>query len=60
MRATLRRPRKVAVVNETLASRLWPNRDAVGQRLRLDRAGEAEVQVIGVTKAAKYHHDFIL
>lgn len=45
---------RVAVVNETLAARLWPNRDAIGQRLQLDKADGTEVQVIGVTKAEKY------
>jgi predicted permease len=45
---------RVMVVNETLAARMWPNRDAVGQRLRLDAASGPDVQVIGVVKDAKY------
>jgi predicted permease len=45
---------RVAVVNEELAKRLWPGRDAIGQRLRMDRADAPEVQVVGVTKTAKY------
>jgi predicted permease len=44
----------VVMVNETLAARMWPNREPIGQRLRLDRADAAEAQVIGVTKAEKY------
>jgi predicted permease len=45
---------RVAVVNEELAKRLWPGRDAIGQRLRLDRPDAPEVQVVGVTKTTKY------
>jgi putative ABC transport system permease protein len=44
----------VVVVNEELAARMWPGRDAIGQRLRLDRVEDPEVQVIGVTKTTKY------
>ena len=36
---------RVGVVNETLARRLWPGQDAVGQVLRL---GQSELTVIGV------------
>ncbi|HML16423.1 MAG TPA: ABC transporter permease [Bryobacteraceae bacterium] len=45
---------RVVIVNETLASRMWPGRDSIGQRLRLDHPGAPEAQVIGVAKAAKY------
>lgn len=45
---------RVAVVNETLARRLWPDRDPVGQRLRLDKFDTTPFQVIGVAKDAKY------
>jgi predicted permease len=45
---------RVVVVNETLAQRLFPNRDAVGQRMRLDGKDGPEVQVIGIAKTAKY------
>jgi predicted permease len=38
---------RVAVVNRTLASRLWPGQSAVGQRLR-QRHGGALVEVVGV------------
>jgi macrolide transport system ATP-binding/permease protein len=44
---------RVVVVNETLAQRLFPNRDAVGQRMRLSKDGP-EVQVIGIAKNARY------
>jgi len=45
---------RVIVINEELAARMWPGREAVGQRLRLERAEDPEVQVIGVTKTSKY------
>ena len=43
------RDRKVAVVSERLAAKLWPGRDAVGRSLRTgSRVGD--VQVIGVSR----------
>lgn len=42
----------VAVVNQALAAELWPGRDAVGQRLRLEKDG-ALVEVVGVVDNAK-------
>jgi macrolide transport system ATP-binding/permease protein len=44
----------VAIVNETLASRSWPNRDPIGQRLRLDGPKGPVVEVVGVAKTGKY------
>jgi predicted permease len=37
--------RRVAIVNQTLARRLWPGGEAVGRRLR---QGTAELEVVGV------------
>jgi predicted permease len=48
---------KVAVVNQTLATRLWPGQDAVGQTIML-RQGSApatSVQIVGIARDAKYH-----
>jgi predicted permease len=45
---------RVAIVNETLAARAWPNRDPIGQRLRLDNANGPLVEVAGVAKDGKY------
>jgi putative ABC transport system permease protein len=45
----------VAIVNEALARRAWPNRDAIGQQLLAD-VGESEAQtltVVGVASDAK-------
>jgi predicted permease len=41
----------VAVVNETLAHRLWPGMDALGNTLRFDGRS---VEVVGVARDAKY------
>src|SRR5262249_24588994 len=43
---------RVAVINEALASRLWPGQDPLRRRIRL--AGGDMVQVIGVVKTGKY------
>ena len=48
----------VAIVNEAMASRLWPGRDPIGQRL-LQRVGRSEgeertLEVVGVTRTGKY------
>lgn len=40
-----------AVVNETLAHRLWPDTDPIGRTLRLD---DLRVQIVGVARDAKY------
>ena len=48
----------VAIVNEAMASRLWPDRDPIGQKL-LQRTGpgdaaERTLEVVGVTRTGKY------
>src|SRR5262249_35025997 len=43
---------RVAVINEALASRLWPGQDPLRRRIRL-AAGDV-LQVIGVVKTGKY------
>jgi predicted permease len=44
---------EVAIVNQTLARKLWPDRDPVGQRFKLD-AQPGERTVVGVAADSKY------
>ncbi len=52
---TIEAPR-VAIVNETLARRYWPGRDAVGSRFRLSGDAQTWVQVVGVARDSKYFY----
>jgi len=44
---------RVAVVNQTLANRLWPGQDPLGRRFRWLRGGDS-VEVIGIVRDGKY------
>jgi putative ABC transport system permease protein len=44
----------VAIVNETLARRLWPGVDPIGKRVRVDDSKEPWRDVVGVARDAKY------
>jgi putative ABC transport system permease protein len=48
------RSRRVTVINETLAAKLWPGRDAIGRRLRLSRSGDDWLEIVGVARDGKY------
>ena len=43
----------VALINETMAARYWPNEDPVGQQFRFDTDKSAR-QIVGVVKTIKY------
>ncbi len=43
----------VAIVNDTLAARLWPGVDPVGRRLRLS-GDDTMVEVVGIAKTVRY------
>jgi macrolide transport system ATP-binding/permease protein len=46
---------QVAIINETAASRFWPDQNPVGRRLSLGRAPDEEVrEIVGVVKDSKY------
>jgi predicted permease len=44
---------KVAIINATMAERLWPGQDALGRRFKLGAAGDFW-QVVGVARNARY------
>ena len=47
---------KVAVINETLAKKFWPNQDAVGRRFKSKDNEQkwADIEVIGIVQDSKY------
>ncbi|HEY5029479.1 MAG TPA: ABC transporter permease [Candidatus Angelobacter sp.] len=45
----------VAVINEAMAKRLWPNQDAMGKRFSSKSPAGPFIQVVGVTKQGKYN-----
>jgi macrolide transport system ATP-binding/permease protein len=45
---------KVAVINETMAKKLWPDTDAVGKRFRTQDPNGAPMEVVGVVQDGKY------
>ena len=47
---------KVAVINETMAKKFWPNRDAVGRRFKSKDNEQkwADIEVIGIVQDSKY------
>jgi len=44
----------VAIVNETMAKRYWPNQDPIGKRFRMESPESSLVQVVGVAHDSKY------
>ena len=49
----------VALVNETMARRFWPNDDAIGKRLRLyyDKDAQRWLSIIGIVRDPRYRYD---
>ncbi|HKW32974.1 MAG TPA: ABC transporter permease [Candidatus Acidoferrum sp.] len=43
----------VAIINDTMAAKYWPNQDVLGKRFQLPQ-GKALLQVIGVAKTTNY------
>jgi predicted permease len=49
---------RVAVVNEKFARHYWPDTEALGKRIRLDNAGGAPVEIVGIAQTIKYRDTF--
>ncbi len=47
---------RVAIINETMAARLWPNENPLGKRFRVARADGAYREVVGIAKDGKYRN----
>ncbi len=45
---------RVGIVNQTMATRLWPGQEALGQRFRLDDNGQTPVEVVGVVADVRH------
>ena len=45
---------RVAIVNQALAERFWPNRNPIGRRIEIPSAPGAPWEVIGVARNSKY------
>ncbi|HBY62344.1 MAG TPA: hypothetical protein DEH78_21180, partial [Solibacterales bacterium] len=43
---------RVALVNETMARRYWPNEDAIGKYLRVEGMAKGECQIVGIVENA--------
>jgi predicted permease len=45
---------RVAIINQQFANHFWPNGDALGKRIRLERATGAPVAIVGIAQTIKY------
>jgi putative ABC transport system permease protein len=46
----VRRSRAVAIVNETLARRYWPDGSAIGRRIHLGEFGQPAYEIVGIAR----------
>jgi putative ABC transport system permease protein len=52
------RGRRVAIVNELMAERMWPGEEAIGKRFRMQGSDAGWMEVVGVTRNGKYAYIF--
>jgi predicted permease len=52
------RSRRVAIVNEFMAQRLWPGEDPIGKRFRMRAPDAPWLEVVGVSRDGKYRYIF--
>jgi putative ABC transport system permease protein len=45
---------EVAIVNETMAKKFWPNEDVLGKRFKMRGAGKQYMEIVGVVQDGKY------
>ncbi len=45
----------VAVINETMAARYWPNQDPLGRRFTMKGSAQHSIEVVGVAKNSRDH-----
>jgi macrolide transport system ATP-binding/permease protein len=45
---------QVAIINDTVAKKMFPNRDALGATMRLDNENGPVVQIVGIAKTGTY------
>jgi predicted permease len=46
----------VAVINQTMAHKLWPDEDALGRRFRMNGESGPLVEVVGIARDSKYRN----
>jgi len=47
-------PVRVAVINEVMAKKLWPDQDALGKRFISENQDDKPIEVVGITGIGKY------
>jgi predicted permease len=47
---------KVVVINQAMAEKYWPGRDAIGKRIEIVGTKPASAEIIGIVRTAKYRN----
>ncbi len=45
---------RVAIINETMARKFWPQADALGKRIRISERESERIEVVGIARDGKY------